>query len=434
MSAPRIPSARFHLILGSLALVMLVGGFGTWAVSTNITGAIIAGGQIEVEQSRQVVQHLDGGIVDKVLVEEGDQIVAGDTMIELDSSELSSEMTIVEGQLYELMARVGRLIAERDDADSIRFNDELLAVAQERPDIAELIQGQQRLFEARKVSLARESEQLEKRREQIESQVEGVDAQIAAYGEQLSLIKKELKDQQSLFEKGLAQASRVLSLQREQADLQGSIGELTASRAEALGRVTEIEIEVLKLGTRRREEAITQLRDLEYNVVELVERRLSLGERLARLEIKAPVSGIVYGMVVNTPRSVVKPAEPVAYIVPQDRPLVIAARVETIHVDQVFVGQEVVLRFSAFDTRTTPELNGRVMQISADAFTDDRTAASYYRAEIELLEGEVDKLDDDKEIIPGMPVEAYIRTGERTPMAYFVKPFTDYFNKAFRES
>lgn len=429
-----VPSARFHLALGFLALLLLVGGFGGWSVFSNISGAIVAHGQLEVDQNRQVVQHLDGGIVSKVLVQEGDVVEAGQVLIELDPSELRSEMTIVEGQLFELMARVGRLEAERDGETEIDWPEELVQAAMQREEVAELIDGQERLFRARLETMAREAEQLARRRDQIDSQVEGIDAQSTALGEQLALIEQELADQKTLLDKGLAQASRVLALQRERSEISGRIGELTASRAEAQGRMTEIEIEILKLETNRRETAITQLRDVQYNVVELVERRHSLGQRLARLEITAPVSGVVYGMTVNTPRSVVRAAEPVAYIVPQDRPLVIAARIEPIHVDQVFVGQDVVLRFSAFESRTTPQLNGQVVKVSADAFTDERTALSYYRAEIKINPGEMDKLGEGKEILPGMPVEAFVRTGERTPLAYLLKPFTDYFSKAFRET
>jgi len=212
------------------------------------------------------------------------------------------------------------------------------------------------------------------------------------------------------------------------------MGELAASKAQAEGRITEIDIEVLKLGTKRREEAITRLRDLQFRELELQEQRRSLTERLSRLDIRAPVSGIVYGLQFFAPRSVVKPAEPVLFLVPQDRPLVIAAKVEPTNIDQIFIGQEVTLRFTAFDNRTTPELKGRVVKISADAFTDERSQASFYRSEITLLDGETDKLPKGATLIPGMPVQAFIRTEDRTPLAYLVKPFTDYFAKAFRES
>jgi len=424
--------ARGHLIIGFIALLILVGGFGAWSMLANISGAVIAMGQVEVDQNRQVIQHLDGGIVAEVLVDEGKAVDAGQVLLRLDSKDLSGELAIVEGQLYELMARSGRLQAERDGAGAITFDPELLDVAAQSPDMAELVQGQNSLFEARRQSVDKEIEQLNRRAAQTESQIAGVDAQKEALEIQLALIAEELASQQDLLDRGLAQASRVLSLQREEARLRGSIGELAANRAEAEGRVTEIEIEILKLETRRREDAITRLRDLQYNLLELKERRRLLLERLSRLDIRAPLAGIVYDLQVTTERAVIQAAQPVLYLIPQDRPLVITARVEPIHVDQVYVGQDTTLRFSTFDQRTTPELFGRIVQISPDAFTDERTQSSYYRAEVELLEGEFDKLAG-QEVLPGMPVETYIRTEERTPMAYLVKPLTDYFNRAFRE-
>lgn len=426
-------SARGHLIAGFVALLILVGGFGTWSVMANIAGAVIAMGQIEVDQNRQVVQHLDGGIVEAILVEEGQTVASGQVLMRLDAQDLVGELTIVDGQLFELLARIGRLRAERDGATEIRFDAELLQAAETRPDIAELVAGQSNLFAARAESVAREIDQLNRRSEQIQAQVDGIDAQSAALEIQLDLIGQELADQQSLLERGLAQASRVLQLQREEARLKGQIGELLANRAEALGRVTEIEIEIIKLETRRREEAITRMRDLQYNILEMRERRRLLSERLSRLEIRAPVSGIVYDLQVTTRRAVIQPAQPVLYLIPQDRPLVIMAQVDPIHVDQVFVGQDATLRFSAFDQRQTPELFGRVVQVSADAFTDERSGLRYYRAEVELLEGEIDKLAGH-DVLPGMPVETFIRTEDRSPLAYLVKPLTDYFNRAFRET
>ncbi|SMC60642.1 HlyD family type I secretion periplasmic adaptor subunit [Primorskyibacter flagellatus] len=432
------PSNEFPLkgpmLLGILALVVLVGGFGYWAATTEISGAIIAPGQIEVDQNRQIVQHPDGGVVEEILVDEGDTVAAGDILIRLDPTLRRSELSIIEGQLFELMARRARLDAERDESDTLDFPEELLARAAEDEEINELVQGQQRLFDARRDSIAREVEQLGKRRDQISDQIIGIDAQQDALTEQVSLIEKELADQQSLLDRGLAQATRVLSLQRERARLSGTVGELTAQKAQAAGRITETEIEILKLTTRRREEAITTLRDLGYRERELAEQRRALVEQLARMEIRAPVSGVIYGLQVFTPRSVIRAADPVLYIVPQDRPLVIAAQVETIHIDKLFVEQNVSLRFSALDQRETPELFGRVTQISADAFTDENSRASYYRAEIVLSEGEINRLPKGTVLIPGMPVEAFIRTDDRTPLAYLVKPFADYFAKAFRES
>ncbi|MBY6056027.1 HlyD family type I secretion periplasmic adaptor subunit [Leisingera daeponensis] len=426
--------ARRPLIIGLITLAVLVGGFGSWSVLSSISGAVVATGRIEVDRNRQVVQHLDGGIVAEILVDEGDMVQEGDTLIRLDATELTSQLVIVEGQLFELMARRGRLEAERDEAAEITFDPELLEAAETQPEVKDLVEGQRRLFHARRETTAREIDQLEKRRVQIEEQIRGIQAQQTSLKVQLDLIGEELGNQQSLLDRGLAQAATVLNLRRTQASLDGQLGELVAAEAQAEGRITEIDIEILKLGTGQREEAITRLRDLRYQELELAETRRSLRQRLARLDITAPVSGVVYGLQVQTPRSVIRPADPVLYLVPQDRPLVIAAQVAPTDIDQLFTGQEVTLRFSALDQRSTPELFGHVTQVSADAFEDQGSGISYYRAEIELNPGEQGRLPAGTVLIPGMPVESYIRTADRSPLAYLVKPLTDYFNKAFRES
>lgn len=427
-------SARRPVLVGVLALAVLVGGFGSWSMLTQLSGAIIAQGQIEVDRNRQIVQHPDGGVVVEILVDEGDRVVAGQTLVRLDPTLLQSDLTTVESQLFELMARRARLSAERDETSEITFDAELLEVAARQPEVADLVEGQRRLFEARVSSNIQQIEQLNLRRQQISSQISGILSQQEALETQLALIGEELSGQQTLLDRGLAQASRVLGLQREDARLKGSVGELTASAAQAQERITEIELEILRLATTRREEAISQTRDLQFRELELAERRRTLKERLSRLDIRAPVSGIVYGMTVFAERSVIRPADPVLFLVPQDRPLVIASRVEAIHIDQVYVGQEVVLRFSAFDARTTPEFFGEVTQISPDVFVDEASQGSFYRAEVQLKVNEIDKLPQNLVLIPGMPVEAFLRTEDRSPMAYLLRPFTDYFVKAFRES
>ena len=315
------------------------------------------------------------------------------------------------------------------------LNDpELVQASLAWPEVQDLMEGQSRLFQARKETFARESEQLEKRQAQIKEQILGIEAQQVSMKKQLQLIGQELNNQQVLLDRGLAQASTVLNLRRTQASLEGQLGELVASQAQSEGRITEIDIEVLKLATGRREDAISRLRDLRYQELELVETRRSLQQRLSRLEITAPVSGVVYGLQVQTPRSVIRPADPVLYLVPQDRPLVIAAQVAPTDIDQLFIGQEVTLRFSALDQRSTPELFGTVTQVSADAFENESTGISFYRAEIQLNDGEAARLPEGTVLIPGMPVESYITTADRSPIAYLVKPLSDYFTKAFREN
>jgi HlyD family type I secretion membrane fusion protein len=430
------PNKRWSVVrpmtIGLIAMLVLVGGFGTWAVMAQITGAVIASGQIEVDRNRQVIQHPDGGVVEAILVDEGDTVASGDLLIRLDPSALQSELIIVEGQLFEIMARRGRLEAERDGADVIIFPEALLAFG--RPEIESLLAGQERLFQARRESTTETIEQLAQRRAQIVSQIGGITAQQTALTRQQELIVKELADQQSLLDRGLAQASRVSALQREEANLLGRVGELSASEAQAAEQITEIEIEVLTLDTTRREEAITRLRDLQFNELELSERQRTLTRQLDRLDIRAPLSGIVYGLQVFAERSVIRPADPVMFLVPQDRPLVIAAQVQLTDVDQIYVGQEATMRFSAFDQRRTPELFGTVTLISADAFQDDSAVAPFYRVELRLNEGELARLPEDLTLIPGMPVESFVRTADRSPMDYLIKPLADYFAKAFRES
>jgi HlyD family secretion protein len=426
-------SARGPVLLGLIMLAVLVGGVGTWAVLTTIAGAVIAPGQIEVDQNRQVVQHPDGGVVMDILASEGESVAAGDVLMRLDGTLMQSELAIVENQFYELLARRGRLEAERDDAQKIAFMQEALSRAETDAQVAAKLSGQVSLFEARRETLSQQIEQLSKRRSQFSNQIDGINAQLAAIRRQLELVAEELVSQQSLLDRGLAQASRVLALQREQARLGGQIGELTASRARAESQITEAELQILQLRSTRREEAIAELRDLGVRELELAERRRRLLEQINRLELRAPVSGVVYGLQVTTPRAVVRPAEPVLYLVPQDRPLIIAARISPSDIDEVRVGQRVVLVFSAFSSRTTPELFGQVTQVSADAFSDEQTGAAYYRAEITLGDDELIKLEGQP-LIPGMPVEAFLQTSPRTPLAFLVKPFTDYFNRAFRGS
>lgn len=427
-------SAARPVILGFVGLLALVGGFGTWASLAQISGAIVASGRIEVDRNRQVVQHQTGGTVAQILVDEGDAVRAGDVLLRLDDVQMRSQLAIAEGQLYELMARRGRLEAERDAVAQITYDAELIAAGASNSDLQELMDGQSNLFHARRASVAQEIDQLGKRAGQIASQIVGIKAQETSLAQQLTLIQQELTSQQTLLDKGLAQAGAVLTLQREAARLNGSLGELAASKAQAEGRITEIDIERLKLGTGTREEAITRLRDLRYRELELIEQRSALRSEIDRLAIRAPVSGVIYGLQVRTPRSVIRAAEPVMYLVPQDRPLVIVARVALIHIDQIIAGQDVHLRLSALDQRTTPELFGKVVQISADAFEDDASGQSYYRAEITLNPGELDKLAPGTVLIPGMPVETYIKTSDRTPLAYLIKPLADYFARAFRES
>lgn len=368
----------------------------------------------------------------EIRVRDGDTVAAGDLLIRLDDTILASEMTVIDTQLIEIRARRARLEAERTGADIIDYPNALLVLAAANPEAAEQVEGQTALFEARRTTLDRELGQIAERIAQTGNQIEGADAQLEALRIQQELIGDELTDQESLLAKGLVQMQRVTALRREAARLAGEIGRLTSDVAQFKGQIAALEIERLKLGAARQEEATVTLRDLQYRELELGENRVALAERLSRLDIRAPVAGIVYGSTVFAVNSVVQPAEPLMYIVPQDQPLVVSARVEAIHIDQVHIGQDATLRFTAFNQRMTPEIAGRVTGISADVFQDEVTGLNYYRVELVPGEAEIAKLEA-QELLPGMPVEAYLKTEDRTPLSYLTKPLTDYFGRALRE-
>ena len=426
-------SALRPVLWGFISLVVLVGGLGTWSVTTILSGAVIVSGQVEVALSRQIVQHPNGGVVEKIFVEEGDIVVAGDVLFRLEGSELKSELSIVENQLLELDARHARLSALSNELSAVVFPNALTVLAEKRPDIGEIVAGQTSLFLKQSATLAQAKLQRGKQIDQLKIQIAGLEEQASAIGIQIELLRFDLRTQKELLKKGLTQSARVLTLERELAEFRGRMGEVTSNRAQAAAQVTEVEIEITSLSMLQREKAEAELREIAARQLELMERRTSLKTRVAKLEIRAPASGIVLGLTVTTPRSVIRPAEPMMYIVPQDRPLMVEARLPVSHVDEVHPGQEVHLIFSALPSRTTPDIFGRVTLVSADALADDRSGAKYYRIGISIDAPDLQRRVG-VEIMPGMPVEAYIRTADRTPLSYLVKPFADYFRMAFKES
>jgi HlyD family secretion protein len=436
-SIQRIPSqawsVRGPMWVGVVAMLVLFGGFGLWSVTSTLAGAVVASGRIEVDRNRQVLQHPDGGVVTELLVDEGDRVEQGAVIMRLDDSDLRTDLTVARAQLFELRVRRARLEAERDGLATLTFPADLQQAATETPDLADLMAGQANLFAARSAVFDREVAQLRGRATQIAAQADALTAQQAAAIEQLALVEEDLARRTDLQERGLTETGPILELRRAAARIRGTIGELEARQAEISERIIETELAITQLEGARVEQAIADLREIRVREEELRERAANLSHRIADLDLRAPVSGMILGLQVFGPQSVVRSADPVAFIVPEDRPLIITSQVPAIHIDQVFVGQSVTLRFPAFDMRTIPDLMGRVSQVSADALFDERTGVSYYRAEVVLNEGEIARLGD-RVLVPGMPVEAYIRTEDRTPLTYLLEPFAAYFNRAFRES
>jgi HlyD family type I secretion membrane fusion protein len=423
--------AKLPLSLGFTSVFLLVGGIGVWSVQTQIAGAVVAAGKVQVESRSQVIQHQEGGVVGEILATDGDKVSAGDVLMRLDGTFLNSELAIIEQQLVEIFARRARLEAERDDADDFSFEDPPAFIIVEIITVEEQLAGQKNLFEARKSSLVRELEQLSEQQTQIERQIEGIEAQQVSFERQFELIEQELEDVESLFAKGLVEATRVLALQREQARLEGEIGRLISSIAESAVRISTISTEALRITDARRETAITELRDIQLSEMELMERRLSLIERLSRLDIRAPVNGIVFDSRVLAAQAVISPAEPITFIVPGDQPLQVSARIDPNDIEQVYPGQDVRLMFTTFSRRTTPEVEGKVVRVAADTQIDEVTGLSYYEA-IMLPDAQVLASLENVELLPGMPVQAFLKTEDRTPLSYLTQPLTVYFQRAFR--
>ncbi|MDB6454007.1 HlyD family type I secretion periplasmic adaptor subunit [Falsirhodobacter sp. 20TX0035] len=413
-----------QVIAGGVALAVLVGGFGSWSVLARVDGAVIAAASLQVPGNRRAVQHPDGGVVAAVQVAEGQVVRAGEVLLRLDGSALRSELAIVEGQVFEVTARHARLAAERDGRATIAFPPDLPA---DRPEVALQMDGQRTLFAARAATLTAQQDQLRQREAQVRSQIDGLNAQATANATQLRLAEEELADERLLLSKGLTQRAQVRALERESARLQGQAGALVADLAEAGDRITEYRMQALSLVAERREEAITQLRDFSYQLAELSERRAALRQQIDRLDMRAPVGGRVLGLTVTTPGAVIRAADAVLWIVPQDEPLLAEARIPPVNIDEVREGQSVRLTLPAFPGRTAPEVEGVVQQVSADTL-QDKEGASFYVARIALT------APPGLVLTPGMPADAFIRTGARSPLGYLLHPFTSYFDRAFRES
>ena len=425
-------NAGSYIRFGLICVLVLGVGFGGWAATAKLAGAVVATGQLRVESNKQVVQHPDGGVVQEILVRDGDVVEAGQVLIRLNSSTLQSELSGLESQLYEIVARRGRLEAVQLNLETIEFDPELLEAAANNRDVEKLKQGQEALLRAQRSSMVTERNVMSERQLQLAEQISGAEREVEAMTRQVELIGQELVGMRELLRQKLVPAGRVLSLEREEARLQGEAGQLIGQIASLKGQISEIDLELLRVEATTLEEAISESRELGFRELELKERRLALTEQLNRLDIRAPMTGVVLDNTVFALQSVVRPAEPILYVVPNDAEMVIDAQVDPISIDSVYKGQETVLRFSAFNTRTTPELFGNVTNLALDTTTDEQTGLTYYRTEVALNTGELAKLEG-LDLIAGMPVEVYIQTGERTPFQFLLKPVTDYFQRAWNE-
>jgi HlyD family secretion protein len=426
-------SIRRHLAAGVAVVAFLVAGVGGWAATTELSGAVIAQGLLVVDTSVKKVQHPTGGVVGELRVRDGDRVKSGDILLRLDETVTRANLSIVTKNLDELAARQARDEAERDGEDRITFPADLLERARTSPEIARLIAGETKLFEIRRTSREGQRAQLRERVAQLRLQIEGLVQQTNAKQTEIDLIQPELEGLRELWKKGLVQINRVTSLQRDAARLEGERGHLVAATAEAKGKIVETELQILQIDQEMRSEVGKELAEIRGKTSEYVERKVAAEDQLKRIDIRAPQDGTVHQLSVHTVGGVITAqGEPIMLIVPEADALRVEAKVEPQQIDQLHVGQRAVLRFSSFNQRTTPELNGLVSHVSADVSQDQKTAATFYTIHIKLPPDEVARLEGLR-LVPGMPVEAFVQTSPRTVMSYLVRPLHDQLMRAFRE-
>jgi HlyD family secretion protein len=435
MSAALTPQLRGMLrrqiVAIGVASLLLVMGLGGWAMTTEFSGAVIAAGQLVVDTNVKKVQHPTGGVVGKLNVREGSQVKADDIVVSLDDTQIRANRDIVVKALNELAARQAREEAERDGLDAVIFPDDLIARRSD-PDVAKAIVGEQRQFEIRRTSREGQKAQLRERIAQLRQEIGGYEVQIVSKDKQIEWIGKELVGVNELWEKNLVPYTRVTNLEREKERLIGERGQLVATIAQSKGKMAETELQILQVDQDMRAEVGKDLADIRGKTAENIERKVSADDQLKRVDIRAPIDGFVLQLTVHTVGGVITAGEPIMLIVPQADTLQVEAKVAPQDIDQLRIGQMAVLRFVAFSQRTTPELAGTVVRISADVSEDTKNNTRFYTIRLDVPDTEIARLGNVK-LVPGMPVEALIQTSPRTVMSYLIKPLHDQLARAFRE-
>ncbi len=430
-----VPAAKDNFRLGpriaiaSLLAVLLIGGAGGWAATAKLAGAVISQGVVIVDQKVKSIQHRDGGIVSDIAVVEGDRVEKGQILLRLDDAQTKAERLIVKAQLVELTARYARLQAEREGDDAITFPVGFLESDPAAPEIA---QGAVRLFEGLRAGRESQQAQLRLGMEQIAAEIVGLEGQLSAKRAEIELVEAEFTKIKDLADRQLVEATRVYSTDRERVRLRGELGEIDAAIARARTRSSEISLQILSIDETSRTDAQREIGTLETRLSELRERATAIDDRLTRTDIRAPISGTVNELNVHTVGGVITPAEVLVTIVPELAKLKVEVRLPPVSIEQVSEGQIARLRFPAFNQRTTPELVSEVTYVAPATTRDNKTGEEYYLGYVEIPAGELSKLGDSS-LLPGMPVEVFISTDERTVVSYLARPVLDQFSRAFRE-
>jgi HlyD family secretion protein len=424
-------SIRQHLIAGLVIVTLLTCGLGGWAATAQISGALIAPGSIVVDSNVKKVQHPTGGVVGELRARDGDRVRGGDILVRLDDTVPKASLAIVTKGLNGLLARRARLLAEQEGLERITFPPELMEAFGD-PEVQALIGNEIKLFQVRSSSRVGQKAQLRERIAQLREEIGGLEAQENAKSREIELIQKELVGVRDLYNKNLIQISRLTALERDAARLDGDRAQFIAQKAQAKGKISEIELQIIQIDKDLSSEVSKEMREINDKIGEFVERKVTAEDQLRRIDIRAPQDGMVLQSTVHTVGGVITAGDTVMLIVPESDNLSVEAKVNPQDIDQLRIGQKTLLRLSAFNQRTTPELNGTVSRISPDTTTDQRTGQSFYTIRVSLPAEEVARLGEVK-LIPGMPVEAFVQTGERTMISYLAKPLSDQLMRAFRE-
>jgi membrane fusion protein, type I secretion system len=424
-------SMRRHLLVAVVVVSILIVGVGGWGATAVISGAVVASGSLVVDSNVKKVQHLTGGIVGELRVRDGDRVGAGDIVVRLDETVTRASLAIISKGLDELMARKARLESERDGSDTIVFPAQLLAGASD-PDRAAAMDSERKLFNLRRTARSGQKAQLQERIAQLQEEISGLTAQQNSKAKEIGLIERELAGVRELWKQNLVQLTRLTALEREAARLDGERGQLIAAAAQAKGKIAETALQILQIDQDIASDVAKELREVDGKIGEFIERKVAAEDQLKRIDIRAPQDGTVFQLAVHTVGGVITAGDPIMLIVPEADNLSVEAKVNPQDIDQLQLNQKATLRFSAFNVRTTPEIEGIVTRISADTSSDQRTGQSYYTIRIAMAADQLERLGDVK-LLPGMPVEAFVQTGDRTMLSYLVKPLHDQFMRAFRE-
>ena len=425
------PYDRF-LRMGFIGIFLLLGIGLVWGSLAKIKGAVIAPGVVVVEGKPKTLQHLDGGIVGEIFVKDGDEVQEGDIVMQLDPTMLGANEDLVNTRLRETMARVARLEAERDSQKNITWPEDLVA-SKNNPIVASAMLGQEKLFNARRIAASGQVEQLQQRIAQFKDQISGLESLISSKENQAMKIREEADAKRTLVEKGWLAKPVILTLEREELRLKGDVANHESEIARLINSISETDVQILQLRRERQAEVLTELRQADTEASDFREQLTTASDQLRRIDVIAPVAGKVHNMTVTTVGGVVGPGQEIMQIIPADDRLIIEAQIDPADIDQIYPGQKTTVRLSAFNMRTTPEMNGLVIQSSADRIIDQVTGLPYYSVKIEIPPNELARLPKNLTLLPGMPAESFMQTDSRSVLSYILKPATDAMDHTFRE-